>query len=117
MKSYQQLTQLQRYQIQGCEEASLSQVQIALQIGCHKSTISRELKRCKVGRYNDDLARKSDIKTRRSSVKSTRFTSLLWQRVIGQLARLVAVCDCGPNRIGERQTQRQSLTDLPAGFS
>jgi len=87
MKPYRQLTQLQRYQIQACEEAGLSQTHIALQIGCHKSTVSRELKRCKVGRYNAEVAHKSAIKVRRSSVKSTRFTPLLWQQIIGQLAR------------------------------
>ena len=57
-KRYRQLTQLQRYQIQAGGEAGLSQTHIALQIGCHKSTVSRELKRCKTGRYNAEVADK-----------------------------------------------------------
>jgi len=86
-KPYRQLTQLQRYQIQAGGEAGLSQTQIALQICCHKSTVSRELKRCKAGRYNAEVADKSAIKKRRSAAKATRFTPLLWQRIIGLLAR------------------------------
>lgn len=86
-KQYRQLTQLQRYQIQACEEAGLSQADTALKIGCHKSTISRELKRCKAGCYNAEAAHKSAIKIRRSADKATRFTPLLWQQIMGQLAR------------------------------
>lgn len=45
MTHYTQLTQEQRYQIYGMNRAGLMQKSIALDIGVHPSTISRELKR------------------------------------------------------------------------
>ena len=43
--SYTQLTREQRYQIYALIKAAHNQSQIALIVGCHKSTISRELRR------------------------------------------------------------------------
>jgi IS30 family transposase len=43
--SYTQLTRGQRYQIYALKRAGHNQSQIATDIGCHKSTISRELRR------------------------------------------------------------------------
>ena len=43
--SYTQLTRGQRYQIYALKKAGHNQSQIATEIGCHKSTISRELRR------------------------------------------------------------------------
>lgn len=45
MKHYTQLTQEQRYQIQALMKAGLNQTEIAVIVGVHKSTISRELRR------------------------------------------------------------------------
>jgi len=45
MKNYKQLTLVQRYQIEALLQAGLSQTLIAEQLGFHRSTISRELKR------------------------------------------------------------------------
>ncbi len=45
MKKYKQLTIEQRYQIEALLQAGLSQTKIANQLGYHRSTISRELKR------------------------------------------------------------------------
>ena len=45
MSRYSQLTQEQRYQIYAFLKARFSQTDIAIEIGVHKSTISRELKR------------------------------------------------------------------------
>lgn len=45
MKNYKQLCLVQRYQIQTLFDLGLSQIRIAEQIGVHRSTISRELKR------------------------------------------------------------------------
>lgn len=47
MKHYKQLTSEQRYQISGLKKSGLKQSQIADEVGVHKSTISRELKRNK----------------------------------------------------------------------
>ena len=43
--SYKQLTQEQRYQIHALLKAKCDQTEIAMIVGCHKSTISREIKR------------------------------------------------------------------------
>ena len=45
MRTYTQLTQLQRYQIYALKKANLNQTDIAQIVGVHKSTISRELSR------------------------------------------------------------------------
>ncbi len=44
-KKYYQLSQEQRYQIQALHKSGKTQTYIANQIGCNKSTVSRELKR------------------------------------------------------------------------
>ena len=43
--TYKQLTQEQRYQIQALLKANHNQTQIAMILQCHKSTISREIRR------------------------------------------------------------------------
>ena len=43
--SYKQLTQEQRYQIHALLKAECDQTEIAMIVGCHKSTISREIRR------------------------------------------------------------------------
>jgi IS30 family transposase len=43
--NYTQLTREQRYQIYALKKAGQDQTQIAANVGCHKSTISRELRR------------------------------------------------------------------------
>jgi IS30 family transposase len=45
MKNYKQLSFAQRYQIEALLQTSLSQTLIAKQLGFHRGTISRELKR------------------------------------------------------------------------
>ena len=45
MKKYKQLTVEQRYQIEALFQVGLNQTLIAAQLGFHRSTISRELKR------------------------------------------------------------------------
>ena len=43
--NYKQLAREQRYQINVLKKAGHNQTQIAVLLGCHKSTISRELRR------------------------------------------------------------------------
>lgn len=45
MRTYQQLTQEERYQIYAFRKANFNQSQIAQELGVHKSTVSREIKR------------------------------------------------------------------------
>ena len=101
-KRYRQLTQQQRYQIQASKEAGFSQTHIALQVGCHKSTVSRELTRCKSRHYYAENAHKDALKKRRSADKATRFTPILWQLILSQLAR-----DWSPAAIAGRLTLEQ----------
>lgn len=43
--NYSHLSQEQRYQIEALLRTGKTQVQIASLVGCHKSTVSRELRR------------------------------------------------------------------------
>ncbi|MCF6340057.1 MAG: helix-turn-helix domain-containing protein, partial [Sulfurimonas sp.] len=45
MSNYKHLTKEERYQIQAYKKAGFNQVQIAIELAVHKSTINRELKR------------------------------------------------------------------------
>jgi IS30 family transposase len=45
MRHYTQLTQEQRYQIHALMKARHNQTELALIVGVHKSTVSRELRR------------------------------------------------------------------------
>ncbi|MEC9295890.1 MAG: IS30 family transposase [Pseudomonadota bacterium] len=53
---YRQLTQTQRYQISALRVAGKSQRQIAAMLGCHSSTISRELRRNSIRGYDPERA-------------------------------------------------------------
>lgn len=79
--SYTQLTCEQRYQIYALMKASHNQTQIALIVGCHKSTISRELRRNR-GRkaYFAKLAQVFARRRRRRS-HVPRIAAKTWQRV------------------------------------
>lgn len=79
--SYTQLTCEQRYQIFVLLKANQSQTQIAAIVGCHKGTISRELRRNRGHkgyrpRQADQLAR-----SRRYASHPPRISELTWTRV------------------------------------
>ncbi len=48
--NYQQLTQEQRYQIYALQKAQFNQTEIATELGVHKATVSREVRRNRGGR-------------------------------------------------------------------
>jgi len=80
MKKYNQLNLGQRYQIECLIKLGYNKTEIANQIGCHKSTIGREMKRntAKRGRgagiYKAELSqRKSDLREKQKP-KSKRLT-------------------------------------------
>ncbi len=50
-QTYSRLTHEQRIVIEKLLQIGYSQTKIAQEIGCHKSSISRDLKRCSVGKY------------------------------------------------------------------
>jgi IS30 family transposase len=85
--SYAQLTKQARYQIFALLKAGQTQTQIAMIVGCHKSTISRELKRhqTKTG-YWPGYAHQGALRRRRQS-HQPRISAATWQtveRLLGQ---------------------------------
>jgi transposase, IS30 family len=79
--NYKQLAREQRYQIYALKKAGQNQSQIALVVGCHKSTISRELQRnCGQRGYYPLLADKAAHKRHREAYHP-RITTETWQQV------------------------------------
>lgn len=66
---YRQLTQTQRYQISALRVAGKSQRQIAAMLGCHNSTISRELRRNSIRGYEPERAQHQANTRRRTAFK------------------------------------------------
>ena len=102
--SYTQLTKEARYQIFALMKAGQTQTQIAMVVGCHKSTISRELKRhqTKTG-YWPGYAQQWALRRRRQS-HQPRISEQTWQtveRLLGQ--------DWSPQQItGRLRLERQT---------
>jgi IS30 family transposase len=79
--NYKQLTREQRYQIYALKKAGQNQTQIALVVGCHKSTISRELGRnCGQRGYYPLLADKA-ARQRHREAYYPRIADETWQQV------------------------------------
>lgn len=79
--SYAQLTRDQRYQIYRLKKAGHNQSEIAAVIGCHKSTISRELQRnCGPKDYYPKQANELALE-RQCDACRTLITPQTWQRV------------------------------------
>ena len=76
--SYKQLTQAQRYQIYALRKAGHNQTQIAELIGCHKSTVSREVRRNCGGRgyrpkQADALAHERQLKRAKPRISAAQW--------------------------------------------
>lgn len=97
MRTYHQLTHEQRYQIAALLESGHNQSEIALYLGVHKSTISRELRRNTATRGY--LPRHAHLLAlvRRSGKARCRLTARHWAEV----HRLVR-SDWSPQQIAER---------------
>ena len=78
---YRQLTLEQRYQIQAGLEAEISYSQIGEKIGCHKSTVSREVRRCEPGKYRASQAHRQAMERRHAAAKATRKQGWLYETV------------------------------------
>lgn len=77
MTNYTHLTQGQRYQISALLQVKTSISEIARTIGCHKSTISREIKRNRGGRgYRPKQA--NQLAKERKVTNSVKITSFGW---------------------------------------
>lgn len=104
MKKYKQLTLGQRYQIQSLLQVGLNQTTIANQLGVHRSTISRELKRNvpRRGRtalqyIGEDAQRKTD---HRHSTKEKQV--LLTENLKARIAALMNFEKWSPELISKR---------------
>lgn len=102
--SYTQLTKEARYQISALLEAGQTQTQIAMIVGCHKSTISRELKRNRKDTgYWPGYAQQRALRQRRQS-HQPRISKATWQTI----ERLL-VQDWSPQQItGRLRLERQT---------
>ena len=79
--SYTQLTQGQRYQIYGLMKEGHNQTQIAANLACHKSTISRELRRNR-GPFSYRPQQAGTLaRRRRRQVYGPRIAAETWQQV------------------------------------
>src|ERR1700760_687469 len=88
MKSYQQLTQDQRYQIYAFLKAGFSQSHTARELGVDKSTICRELKRNRGQRgYRPKQAQHLTDSRRQPKANATRISAETWQQVDAHLRR------------------------------
>ena len=75
MNHYSQLTQEQRYHISGLLKAGKFQIHIAGEVGVHKSTISREVRRNRGDRgYLPKQARQRALNNRQQAEKYIKFT-------------------------------------------
>ena len=79
--NYTQLTRERRYQIYALRKAGQNQTEIALLIGCHKSTISRELRRnCGLKGYRpyqaDELAYDRQCEAYRARISGETWTTV-----------------------------------------
>ena len=87
---YRQLTPPQRYQIQAYLSAGCNQAMIARHLGCHRSTISRELARCPGPSYTAKVAQQASDERRRSAFKATQLTAERWAMVARCLERYLS---------------------------
>jgi transposase, IS30 family len=103
MKTYHQLTQIQRYQIYALRKTQHPLPEIAEVIGVHKSSISRELKRNRGERgYRAQQAQALAVERRRKTVP--RLTAEVWNSVERLLQQ-----DWSPEQISGRLKKEQGI--------
>jgi IS30 family transposase len=103
MRTYRQLTQVQRYQIYVLRKTQHPLTEIAEVLGVHKSSISRELKRNRGQRgYRPQQAQALAVARRRKTV--SRLTAEVWDSVQRLLQQ-----DWSPEQISRRLKKEQSI--------
>jgi IS30 family transposase len=103
MRTYNQLTQEQRYQIYALKKTGHSRTEIAEVMGVHKSTVSRELKRNRGGRgYRPQQAHNLAMERKQKGV--ARITVAIWARVEKLLRQ-----DWSPEQISGRLKKEQKV--------
>lgn len=107
MRSYHQLTQVQRYQISALQSLGHSYTEIAHVIGVHKSTISREIARNSNPRnYQPLQAHQKAVRRRRPPVY--RISTDVWEYVFRQLQQ-----DWSPEQISGRLKRERAIRLSP----
>lgn len=81
MKKYQQLTLRQRYQIWTCKRLGMTQKEMAKEVGVHRTSISREIKRNASERGYRPQAAERKAKERRRGRSKRRITEEVWKEV------------------------------------
>lgn len=95
MNHYSQLTQEQRYHISGLHKAGNTKTYIADEVGVHKSTISREMRRNSGERgYRPQQAHQFALDKREEAEKHIKFTKELQQIVVEKI-----MLDWSPDQI------------------
>jgi len=80
--SYRQLTREQRYQIWACLRMGMKRSRIAEEVGVHKSTITRELRRNESGRWKYNPSRAVRFaRERHRDKRKHRIDEVTWARV------------------------------------
>ena len=107
MTHYTQLTQEQRYHISGLLKAGTSKSNIADEVGVHKSTISREIKRNSGERgYRPKQADQFATERRQQADKHIKFTTSLKQIVTEKI-----MLDWSPDQISG-YLKRKGIADI-----
>ncbi len=105
MKTYTQLTEQERYQIYALKQAGQSDSRIAVFLGRHKSTISRELERnSRGGEYQPEQAHHLTLERRRAKIRP-RFGGSVWIQVT-----LLLQMDWSPQQISGRLKLEQGIS-------
>jgi IS30 family transposase len=105
MGQYKQLTQEQRYQICAFLKVNFSQSSIAKEIGVHKSTVSRELKRNRGGRgYRPKQANDMAINRKKNAKKNVKLTPSL----VSMIESLI-IQDFSPEQISGSLNRNHSI--------
>jgi len=103
MRTYAQLTQEQRYQIYALQKTGHSRTEIAVVIGVHKATVSRELKRNRGARgYRPQQAQSLAMARRQKGIP--RITVETWA-IVAKLLRQ----DWSPEQISGRLKKEQKV--------
>jgi len=108
MGCYAQLTQDQRYQIHAFKKAGFNQSEIALELGVHRSTISREIGRNSGQRGYRPAQAQRFAQERRSAAVTKRISDEDWRMIAG-LIRF----DLSPEQAAERLYKEQGLKISP----
>lgn len=96
--SYRQLTQGQRYQIWACLRIGMKRSWIAKEVGVHRSTITRELRRNESGRWKYNPSRAARFaRERHREKRKYRIDKVTWARIESLLKM-----EWSPEQISER---------------